>query len=269
MRDFAVRNAKGTKEHKTGRKCDDPKCKGDLKDTIINFGENLREDILDTGYAHGSEADLMLCVGSSLRVNPAADMAALTAQRGGNLVIINLMKTPLDHGATLVIHGKCQVVFELLMKKLGLAIPEWNIKRQAKIALTTKGDKEYLSIKGVDTNHEPYDFFTGVSINREALASIPLKATEQREDSIYKFSLGFQGHYQEPKLDLAIPRSLLVNNNNAIKVEMLYNPRTRRWEFVMSYNFHTKEDLDIIRFKDGKEVNDKDFAKMFDQKLKM
>lgn len=269
MRDFAVRNAKGTKEHKTGRKCDDPKCKGDLKDTIINFGENLREDILDTGYAHGSEADVMLCVGSSLRVNPAADMAALTAQRGGNLVIINLMKTPLDHGATLVINAKCQVVFELLMKKLSLAIPEWNIKRQAKIALTTKGDKEYLSIKGIDTNHEPYDFLNGVSINREALASIPLKATEQREDAIYKFSLGFQGHYKEPKLDLAIPRSLLVNNSNAIKVEMLYNPRARRWEFVMSYNFHTKEDLDIIRFKDGKEVDDKDFAKMFDKKIKV
>ena len=162
MRDFGVRNAKGTKEHKTGRKCDDPNCRGDLKDTIINFGENLREDILDTGFAHGSEADVMLCVGSSMRVNPAAEMASLTAERGRNLVIINLMKTPLDAGATLVINGKCQVVFELLMKKLGMAIPEWNIKRQAKIALTTRGDKEYLSIKGVCSNNNPYDFFKGV-----------------------------------------------------------------------------------------------------------
>lgn len=269
MRDFAVRNARGTKEHKTGRKCDDPKCKGDLKDTIINFGENLREDILDTGYAHGSEADLMVCVGSSMRVNPAADMAALTAQRGGNLVIINLMKTPLDHGATLVINGKCQQVFELLMKKLGFDIPEWNIKRMARIGLTTKGDKEYLSIKGVDTNNLPYDFFKGVSINSEALSSIPLKTQEKKEDSIYKFSLGFQGHYREPKLDLAIPRQLLVNSNDAIKVEMIYNPRKCVWEFVMSYNFHTKEDLDIIRFKNGNDSSDKDFAKMFDQKLKV
>ena len=133
MRDFAVRNAKGTKEHKTGRKCDNPNCKGDLKDTIINFGENLREDILDMGYAHGSEADLMVCVGSSMRVHPAADMANLTAERGRNLVIINLMKTPLDVNARLVIHGRCQQVFELLMKKLGFAIPEWNIKRHAKV----------------------------------------------------------------------------------------------------------------------------------------
>merc|ERR1711862_705592 len=108
-------------EHKTGRKCDDPKCKGDLKDTIINFGENLREDILDTGYAHGSEADLMVCVGSSMRVNPAAHMAGITAERGRALVVINLMKTPLDSSACLVINGKCQVIFELLMKKLKIA----------------------------------------------------------------------------------------------------------------------------------------------------
>ena len=47
MRDFRVRNATNSKEHFTGRNCDDPKCKGKLKDTIINFGENLREHIID------------------------------------------------------------------------------------------------------------------------------------------------------------------------------------------------------------------------------
>lgn len=75
MRDFGVRNAQTCKEHKTGRKCDNKACKGDLEDSIINFGENLREEILNLGYAHGYEADLMLAMGSSLRVNPAAAMA--------------------------------------------------------------------------------------------------------------------------------------------------------------------------------------------------
>ena len=27
----------------TGRKCDDPACRGDLRDSIINFGESLPE----------------------------------------------------------------------------------------------------------------------------------------------------------------------------------------------------------------------------------
>ena len=41
MRDFRVRNAQKVKDHKTGRKCDDRACGGDLEDSIINFGENL------------------------------------------------------------------------------------------------------------------------------------------------------------------------------------------------------------------------------------
>jgi len=43
MRDFKTRNAKGVKNHKTGRKCDDQNCKGDLKDSILNFGEYYDE----------------------------------------------------------------------------------------------------------------------------------------------------------------------------------------------------------------------------------
>ena len=225
FRDFGVRVARGVKEHKTGRKCDDPACKGDLKDTIINFGENLNENILNTGYAHGSEADLMVCVGSSMRVNPAAHMAGLTAERGRNLVIINLMKTPLDAHATLVINGRCQQVFELLMKKLQIAIPEWNIKRSAKLSLETKAGKEHLVASGVDTNNLPYDFMKTVSINGQTGKSVALKNTEQKDDSVYKMNIGFQGWYKEPNLELAIPRQLLTQNNKAIKVDMIYDPR--------------------------------------------
>lgn len=75
MRDFGVRNAQKCKDHKTGRKCDDKACGGDLCDSIINFGESLNETILNLGYAHGYEADLMVALGSSMRVNPAAQMA--------------------------------------------------------------------------------------------------------------------------------------------------------------------------------------------------
>lgn len=90
MRDFRTRNSQKTNTHDTGRKCDNKKCNGDLMDTIINFGENLREVDLDTGFNHGQSADVMLCIGSSLRVNPAAQMAEATANNGGKLVIINL-----------------------------------------------------------------------------------------------------------------------------------------------------------------------------------
>ena len=121
MRDFRVRNAQTCKAHKTGRKCDNSKCKGDLEDTIINFGENLNDLILNLGYAHGYEADLMLCLGSSMRVQPAAGMAEATATKPlnpGKIVIVNLQKTPLDSHAYMNIHCKIDEFFVILMQKM-------------------------------------------------------------------------------------------------------------------------------------------------------
>ena len=121
MRDFTVRNSQKNFEHKTGRKCDNGKCKGDLIDSIINFGEELNETILNLGWKHGKEADLMLCLGSSMRVTPASGMAKITATRAtnkGKIVIVNLQKTPLDVNAYLNIHCKIDNFFEILMSKL-------------------------------------------------------------------------------------------------------------------------------------------------------
>ena len=50
MRDHRVRTAQKTKDHRTGRVCDNPQCKGHLKDTIINFGEPLNENIQELGF---------------------------------------------------------------------------------------------------------------------------------------------------------------------------------------------------------------------------
>lgn len=110
MRDFQVRTANKTHEHKTGRVCDDPDCRGPLKDSIINFGERLDENILNEGFAHGAESDLMLSMGSSLRVTPACNMAEGPTKKGKNLVIINIQKTPFDPLASIVIHEKIDTV---------------------------------------------------------------------------------------------------------------------------------------------------------------
>lgn len=125
MRDTRVRTAKGVHEHKTGRQCDNPSCGGDLKDTIINFGENLNDNILELGFQNCGASDLCLAMGSSMRVTPACNMPVSTAQNGGNLVMINLQKTPVDQYATLVIHGKCDDVMKVLMRKLQYDAPVW------------------------------------------------------------------------------------------------------------------------------------------------
>jgi len=90
LRDFHVRNAQKVHEHKTGRKCDDPLCKGNLIDTIINFNESLRVADVEMGFSHSSVGDLHLVMGSSLRVSPACYMPKMSADKGGKLVIVNL-----------------------------------------------------------------------------------------------------------------------------------------------------------------------------------
>ena len=125
MRDCRVREAKRVHDHRTGRMCESPGCNGHLKDTIINFNENLDSQVLENGQQNCASADLCLVMGSSLRVSPANGMPVATARNGGNLVICNLQKTPTDHLATLVIHAKCDDIMKLLMQKLQYQIPVW------------------------------------------------------------------------------------------------------------------------------------------------
>ena len=174
LRDFRVRNAQHVFDHKTGRKCEDPACKGDLIDTIINFKENLRDIDLDKGFGHGGEADLCIAMGSSLRVTPAANIPETTALKGGKLVLINLQKTPLDYLATLNIFAKCDDVMKLVMKKLSIEIPKWTLQRRFKAVLdfekSAKG-KPQLEIRGVDSNGSHYSLFTKVDFKPKNLPS--------------------------------------------------------------------------------------------------
>ena len=80
----------------TVRYCEKKNCNGQLRDMWINFGESLDPEIIGKAQRVHNEADLVLAMGSSLRVYPACDLPVQTVQNGGNLVIINLQKTPLD-----------------------------------------------------------------------------------------------------------------------------------------------------------------------------
>ena len=62
LRDYDA--ATGRLDHYTGRKCDKPECGGRLKDSIINFGENLPVDELEKALIHAGKADLCLVLGN-------------------------------------------------------------------------------------------------------------------------------------------------------------------------------------------------------------
>jgi NAD-dependent deacetylase len=84
---------------------DCPKCGGRLKHATISFGQMLPPDVLMEATRWSREADVMLAIGSSLIVTPAADLPRIAKDRGARLVIINRDPTPLDPIADATIRG--------------------------------------------------------------------------------------------------------------------------------------------------------------------
>ncbi|HEY40899.1 MAG TPA: NAD-dependent deacetylase [Dehalococcoidia bacterium] len=96
---------------KCGYKCDSfpdlktcPLCKGELRTSVVNFGDPMPADEVEKAEWHSRRSDLFIVAGSSLVVYPAADMPRIAFQSGSKLVIINRGETPLD--------GVCHLRFQ-------------------------------------------------------------------------------------------------------------------------------------------------------------
>jgi len=87
------------------------KCGEVLKPAITFFGEQLPIRALTAAEGEAAAADLMLVLGTSLTVFPAAGLPQVTLRRGGKIVIVNEMETPLDSRAVLRF-GDLGAVFE-------------------------------------------------------------------------------------------------------------------------------------------------------------
>jgi len=83
-----------------------PDCAGIVKSATVSFGQNLFPGVLQQAVELIGEADLVLAVGSSLQVYPAADVPAAAVRGGATLAIVNDEPTPLDDLATVVVRGR-------------------------------------------------------------------------------------------------------------------------------------------------------------------
>ena len=71
-------------------------CGGAYKPDITFFGESLPEVAFARSQELAANSDVMLVLGTSLTVFPAAGLPRVTLQRGGKLFIVNAQPTPLD-----------------------------------------------------------------------------------------------------------------------------------------------------------------------------
>ncbi|HWW90696.1 MAG TPA: NAD-dependent deacylase [Solirubrobacteraceae bacterium] len=80
-------------------------CGGALKPEVVLFGEMLPEQALDRARVLCEQADVLLCIGSSLEVHPVAGLPLLTRGAGGAVAIITHGRTPLDEIASVRLDG--------------------------------------------------------------------------------------------------------------------------------------------------------------------
>lgn len=82
-----------------------PVCHHILKPNVILFGEQLPVDALIAARNEASQADLMIVVGSSLEVYPAAELPMITRRKNAGLIIVDVRQTTMDWLASVVLRG--------------------------------------------------------------------------------------------------------------------------------------------------------------------
>jgi NAD-dependent protein deacetylase/lipoamidase len=94
-------------------------CGAAVKPDIVLFGEMLPEAAIARAQALAEQAELMLCVGSSLVVHPVAALPELTLSAGGRLAIVTKGATPYDDAAALKLDGEVDAELGALLESLG------------------------------------------------------------------------------------------------------------------------------------------------------
>jgi NAD-dependent deacetylase len=85
---------------------DDPpcvQCGGVLKSATVMFGQMLEPGVYQRAAIAAASCDLLIAVGSTLTVEPAASLCTVAVRARARLVVVNHEPTPYDETATAVI----------------------------------------------------------------------------------------------------------------------------------------------------------------------
>ncbi|VDK75220.1 unnamed protein product [Litomosoides sigmodontis] len=110
----------------TGKRCEGTKtgrpCRGMLHDVCLDWEDPLPEEDLRAADKFARNADLSICLGTTLQITPAGNLPLLAKKNGGKMVIINLSETKHDQKADLIINGHVDDVMRMLMIALDISV---------------------------------------------------------------------------------------------------------------------------------------------------
>ena len=90
-----------------------------LKPTVVLFGEPMPAAAINEAFELARRADVMLVVGSSLVVYPAAEVPLVAVRSGARMIVVNAEPTPFDHFAEVVIHGRSGEILPRIAALIG------------------------------------------------------------------------------------------------------------------------------------------------------
>ena len=97
-----------------------PQCGGRLRPDIVWFGEGLPEDVWDAAMTAAHECDVLLVVGTSAVVYPAASLIPI-AKRGpasATVIEVNMTRTEASDRADVGLYGPSGVILPKLVERL-------------------------------------------------------------------------------------------------------------------------------------------------------
>jgi len=93
------------------------KCQSPIKPDVVLFGDLLPFEVWDRAVAAVRQCDLMLTLGSSLIVYPAAELPKIALTHGAKLIIANREGTDYDPMASVVVRGQLGDFARVVMEK--------------------------------------------------------------------------------------------------------------------------------------------------------
>ena len=102
----------------SGDRAPECECGGFLKPDTISFGQAMPATEVEKSVILSSQCDFFLIVGSTLVVQPAAQMPVYAKNNGAFLAIVNLSETPCDNMCDVLIREKAGNVLQQIIREV-------------------------------------------------------------------------------------------------------------------------------------------------------